>query len=141
MRTWFQSQSSSSATIMGKEVLTPWPISGFLATIVTIPSGATDTKAESCAGAATLADVVCRARAGSGSKASSTKPPPANNDALRTVRRLRSVPASSCNMARLLFQSGGDLNRALNPVVTTTAAEVARHRGVDLFDRGASGLL
>src|SRR5207249_3804174 len=33
MRTWLQSQSSSSATIIGSEVFTPWPISGFFDTI------------------------------------------------------------------------------------------------------------
>ena len=45
MRTSFQSTSSSSAIIMGRWVFTPWPISGFLAMIVTMPSAATRTNA------------------------------------------------------------------------------------------------
>ena len=40
MRTSFQSTSSSSAMIIGRLVLMPWPISGFFAMIVTMPSGA-----------------------------------------------------------------------------------------------------
>ena len=40
MRTSFQSTSSSSAISMGSMVLMPWPISGFLAMMVTTPSGA-----------------------------------------------------------------------------------------------------
>ena len=39
MRTFAQSTSSSSATIIGSEVLIPCPISGFLETIVTRLSG------------------------------------------------------------------------------------------------------
>ena len=39
-RTSFQSTSSSSAMIIGSIVLMPWPISGFFAMIVTMPSGA-----------------------------------------------------------------------------------------------------
>ena len=35
MRTWLQSQSSSSATIIGSDVLMPCPISGFFDTMVT----------------------------------------------------------------------------------------------------------
>ena len=40
MRTSFQSTSSSSAMIIGSIVFMPCPISGFLAMIVTMPSGA-----------------------------------------------------------------------------------------------------
>jgi hypothetical protein len=52
MRTSFQSTSSSSAISMGSIVFTPWPISGFFAVMVTMPSGAIRTKASSAAGAA-----------------------------------------------------------------------------------------
>ena len=38
-RTFFQSTSSSSAMSIGSIVLMPWPTSGFLAVIVTTPSG------------------------------------------------------------------------------------------------------
>ena len=43
MRTFDQSASSSSAINMGMEVFTPWPISGFLLTTSTQPSGWTVT--------------------------------------------------------------------------------------------------
>ncbi len=39
MVTSFQSTSSSSAISMGSMVRTPWPTSGFLAMMVTLPSG------------------------------------------------------------------------------------------------------
>ena len=45
MRTFFQSTSSSSAMIIGSIVFTPCPISGFLAMIVTMPSGVMRMKA------------------------------------------------------------------------------------------------
>src|SRR2546430_2543231 len=45
MRTSFQSTSSSSAMSIGSIVLMPWPISGFLAMIVTMPVGAMRMKA------------------------------------------------------------------------------------------------
>jgi len=45
MRTSFQSTSSSSAIIMGRLVFTPWPISGFLPMMVTMPSAAMRMKA------------------------------------------------------------------------------------------------
>ncbi len=41
IRTFVQSTSSSSAISIGSMVFTPWPISGFLAVIVTMPSGIT----------------------------------------------------------------------------------------------------
>src|SRR5262249_36176686 len=134
MRTWLQSQSSSSATIIGSEVFTPCPISGFFETMVTTPSGAMETKADSSAAAAAAEP---RARTGSETKASSARPPPARSDAFRTVRRLRSVPEVSRDTAALLFHSGRNPDRAADAVVAGTAADVARHRGVDLLVRGA----
>src|SRR5215470_16283018 len=137
MRTWLQSQSSSSATSIGREVFTPCPISGFFETMVTRPSGAMDTNAESCAGAAAAEP---SARMGSVTKASKARPPPASRDALSTVRRLRPVPEGSCDTAGLLFHSGCNPDRAANAVVTGTAAEVARHRRIDLLVRGPRGV-
>src|SRR5215467_8388994 len=134
MRTWLQSQSSSSATIIGSEVFTPWPISGFFDTMVTSPSGAIETKAESSAGAV-APSAAPSARAGSGMMALSARPPPASSDALSTVRRVRSVPECSGDTTALLLQAGGHPDRAADPVVAGTAADVARHGCIDLLVR------
>src|SRR5262249_48906062 len=134
MRTWLQSQSSSSATIIGSEVFTPWPISGFLETIVTVPSVAMETKAESCAGAVLFSPVAPSASAGSGISASSASPPPARREALSSARRSSPVADSSCNTAGLLFlHACGNPNGAADPVVTAAAAEVAGHCRVELI--------
>src|SRR5213082_803903 len=105
MRTWLQSQSSSSATIIGSEVFMPCPISGFLDTIVTVPSGAMETKADSCVGGALFLSLASRTPAGSGSRASSARPPPASSDALSTVRRVRSAAACSCDTTRTYLKT------------------------------------
>src|SRR6266853_3156552 len=136
MRTWLQSQSSSSATIIGSDVFMPWPISGFLDTMVTIPSGAIETKAESSAGAAVFRSIASKTPAGSGIRASSAKPPPASNDALSTVRRLRPAAVSSCDTSGLLFHTRSDPDRTSNPVVAAAAADVAGHCGVNLISIG-----
>jgi hypothetical protein len=49
MRTWLQSASSSSASIMGSAVCTPWPISECGTITVTVPSGAIFTQVVSSA--------------------------------------------------------------------------------------------
>src|SRR5215469_745153 len=136
MRTCCQSQSSSSATIIGSDVFTPCPISGFFATIVTVPSGATDMKAESSAiDAAPPSPVRVRpvANAGTGIRMSSARPPPANKDALRTVRRPTHVfTPRSRDMAALRFGVGSDLNRSANPLIAPAAADVASHCAINL---------
>src|SRR5256885_1590897 len=134
MRTWLQSQSSSSATIIGSEVFMPCPISGFLDTMVTVPSGAMETKAESCAGAAVFPSIASNTPAGSGIRASSARPPPASSDALSTVRRVRSAAACSCDTTSLLFHTRSDPDRTSNPVVAAAAADVAGHCRVNLID-------
>src|SRR5207248_5708481 len=134
MRTWLQSQSSSSATIIGSEVFTPWPISGFLDTMVTVPSGAMETKAESCVGGALFPSLAPKTPAGSGIRASSARPPPASSDALSTVRRVRSAAACSCDTTSLLFHTRSDPDRTSNPVVAAAAADVAGHCRVNLID-------
>src|SRR6516162_3534075 len=125
MRTWLQSQSSSSATIIGRDVLMPWPISGFFATMVTVPSGAMETNAESAA-AELLSPIASRADAGSGISASSAKPPPARSEALSTARR-SSMAGASGDMTALLVHAGSNADGAADPVVTGAAADVARH--------------
>src|SRR5436190_6433697 len=136
MRTWLQSQSSSSASIIGSEVFTPWPISGFLDTMVTVPSGAMETKAESCAGAAVFPSIASKTAAGSGIRASSARPPPASSDALSTVRRVGPAAVVSCDMTGLLSHNRSDPDRTSNPVVAAAAADVAGHCGVNLIGIG-----
>src|SRR4051794_31766858 len=108
MRTWVQAQSNSSAIIMGSEVLMPWPISGFFATMVTMPSGAIDTNADKVAGAPGPS-----ARTGNGIIASRANLPPARNAVFSTVRRLM----ASGNMVGILMHAGGHLDGGLDPVV------------------------
>src|SRR5215470_19247553 len=139
MRTWLQSQSSSSATIIGRDVLTPWPISGFFATMVTVPSGAMETNAESTAAAELLSSIASSADAGSGISASSARPPPARREALRTARR-SSMAGASGDMTALLFHAGSNADGAADPVVTGAAADVAGHGRVDLRIARASRL-
>jgi hypothetical protein len=69
MRTSSQATSSSSAMIIGSEVAMPWPMSGFLAKMVTIPSAPIRTKAFSDAGPAASA-----ARAAGAIRKASTSP-------------------------------------------------------------------
>src|SRR5256885_5582469 len=136
MRTWLQSQSSSSATIIGSEVFTPCPISGFLDTMVTVPSGAMKQKAKSCAGATVFISIASKTAAGSGIRASSARPPPASSDALSTVRRVGSAAVFSCDTIRLLFHTRSDPDRTSNPVIAAAAADVAGHGGVNLLGIG-----
>src|SRR5207302_4889589 len=136
MRTWLQSQSSSSATIIGSEVFMPCPISGFLDTMVTVPSRAMETKTESCVGTTVLPSIAPKTPAGSGISASSAKPPPASSDALSTVRRVRPAAVCSCDTTGLLFHTRSDPDRTSNPVVAAAAADVAGHCGVNLISIG-----
>src|SRR5215469_2399944 len=97
--------------------------------MVTVPSAAMETKAESCAAALLLPAAASQALAGRGISASSARPPPASSDALSTVRRSRRTRDCS-----------SDTDGAANPVVAAAAAEVAGHRGVDLIDAGLGGV-
>src|SRR5215472_13473845 len=119
---------------MGSEVFTPWPISGFLETIVTVPSAAMATKAESCAGAVLFPSVASRANTGSGINASRASPPPARSEALSTARRSSPATGNSCDTAGLLFfHTRGNPNGSADPVVTAAAADVAGHCRVELL--------
>ncbi len=81
---WFQSASSSSATNIGSIVLMPWPISGFLPTMVMVLSGAIEMNALSVAG---VGAAPTAARAITGIVADNISPPPASAPALSSVRR------------------------------------------------------
>src|SRR2546429_170390 len=111
MRTSFQSTSSSSAMSMGRCVLTPWPTSGFLLTMVTMPSAATRRNAvgSKAAGGACGA---CAKISAAGSKWRATRiPPPATADTRRKLRRSRSVactgPPYCVHLVRAKFVAGG----------------------------------
>src|ERR1700730_9885079 len=143
MRTCCQSQSSSSATIIGSDVFTPCPISGVFETIVIVPSGATDMKAESSATEVVPAFVVrarLRANPGAGIRMWSARPPPASSEALSTVRRSMDVMSCSADMAALLAYVGGDFNGSANPVIASAATDVPSHCAIDLAGAGSGSL-
>src|SRR5215469_2599779 len=107
--------------------------------MVTVPSGATETKAESCPAAALFPPTAFLALGGRGIRTSSASPPPASNDALSMVRRSRR--ATSRDMAAFLIgRACGNADGAANPVVAAAAAQVAGHRRVDLRDAWLRGL-
>jgi hypothetical protein len=85
--TFFQSTSSSSAISIGSIVLTPWPISGFLATIVMTPSVVMRMYALGV-NAAGACGVIHDASASAGSiYEASAMPPPASAVTRRKARR------------------------------------------------------
>ena len=97
MTTWFQSQSSSSAISIGSIVLMPWPISGFLETIVTRPSGAIETKVESRAASfAAVPLIAADSRPGQQSLRAPARRRPA-------ARRARSVRRSMPGADRIML--------------------------------------
>src|SRR5882724_5974080 len=88
MTTSFQATSSSSAKIMGKAVLVPWPTSGLGARMVTTPDGLMRGKivtgnSESLAARAPPALI--------GRVAVNNKPPPTAPLAIRKLRRVIAV--------------------------------------------------
>src|SRR5690606_5583791 len=133
MRTCSQSASISSAISIGSMVLMPWPISGFLPTMVIRLSGVMLTKALSTAGADEPAPVVA-ARATSGIEAVSRRPPPARAPALSNVRRLRLAAAARLRGSCIgCLPVCGERDRIADARVAGAAADVAGHRGVDLL--------
>ena len=86
-RTFFQSASSSSAMIIGSIVFTPCPISGFLAAIVTMPSGVMRMNALSSPGSADAAPNASPCIR-PGTYVASRMPPPAMAETRRKSRRV-----------------------------------------------------
>src|SRR6185437_56096 len=104
--------------------------------MVTTPSGAMSTKAESSARALPGRTLAPSARTGMGINASSANPPPASNEALRTVLRSRLTPWESCNTAALLCRGRHarcNPDGASDTVVATATANVACHGGMQLL--------
>src|SRR5690606_3669957 len=127
MRTCDQSASSSSAISIGSIVLMPWPISGFLPTIVMMLSGEIVTKALSEAPSA----MPVAAPAAKGIVAVSASPPPASTPALRTARRDISMVAVS-GIGRSIGTGRGHGDCLLDPAITRAAADIAVHCRIDL---------
>ena len=147
MRTFFQSTSSSSAMSIGSIVFTPWPISGFFAMIVTMPSGVMRMNAFGANSAAGSARASASRRVARLEVASpSSRPPPASAVTRRNRGGDRRV--SWCSWSRLLTSGRGVAGEPASPSalaapaalvdrladaqVGPAAADVAVHRRVDV---------
>src|SRR5690349_9617105 len=148
-RTRLQSQPSSSATTIGMDVHTPWPISECLSRIVTLSSGAMRMNAFGdtggfVAGAGSAANA---RRAATGTMNATTRPAAADftnarrpSPAVSGAAVVVSADANgtgSCmpsrHMAALLRREfGGAMHGAADALVGAAATEVARHRGIDV---------
>src|SRR5580765_5194628 len=129
-RTWLQSQPSSSATTIGMDVQTPWPISECLRRIVTLSSGAMRMNAFGDTGffAAAGASSASARRIAVGTKNAMTSAPPV----LRNVRREGAAGSRSRHMAFLLRECRGAMHGRADALVRAAAAKIAGHRGVDV---------
>src|SRR5688572_3113431 len=145
MVTLLQSTSSSSAMIIGSMFITPWPTSGFLLTMVTLPSAAILTKAFGCI-APPPPPGPCANRSASRWKAT-TIPPPASALTRRKERRssvvvMAAPPLFRGRAGRSGFRRarGRHGRRAVNGLadahVGAAPAEIAVHRRVDVVVRG-----
>src|SRR3984957_2110917 len=136
-----QSASSSSATISGMPVRTPCPISDRWQTMVTVPSGAMETKARG------LLTVPCgmpsaphlgasSASAGrDGRTCTASTRPVVERMPLRTPRRLTfSMPdvVTISRMCLVILRSRSLLDGGANALIGPAAADVAVHRAVDV---------
>src|SRR5271154_1940636 len=136
-----QSAPISSATISGMPVRTPCPISERWQTMVTVPSGATDTKARG------LFTVPCgmpsaphlgasSASAGrDGITCTASTRPVVERMPLRIPRRLTfSMPEvdTISRMCLVILRSGSLLDGGANALIGPAAADVAVHRAVDV---------
>src|SRR5579871_5365646 len=100
VRTVFQSASSSSAIIIGSDVLTPCPISGFFAMIVTTPSRAMRMYPDSIVVVSSALPSRVLASARSARLTLSISPPPASRLACKKARRPRSGGRMDCGNAQ-----------------------------------------
>src|SRR3979490_3267365 len=125
IRTLDQSASSSSASSMGNEVVTPWPISERSTTTSTPPSAPLRSHALGANGAAAAA----RPRLVAGRWKPMTRPAPATPVASRNSRRVISGAALMSRSLRGAMDSGADA------LVGAAATDVG-HRRVDVGVRG-----
>src|SRR5688572_2382280 len=136
-----QSTSSSSAISIGSMFIMPWPISGFLLTIVTLLSGCSVTNAHACGSAAGPPGPWANTSSASSCRATS-KPPPAAALTLMKERRFRFLVMAPPLLGRATGRrdvrwtgrggAGRDLDRFADAHVGTAAAQVAGHRGRNL---------
>src|SRR5881296_275784 len=124
IRTFDQSASSSSASSMGSDVVTPWPISERSTTTSTLSSAPMRSHAFGANGAA-ASGAPPRPRPEAGRWNPMTSPAPAAPVVSRNSRRV--MPADAL-MSRSL---GGAVDGGANPLIGAAAADVG-HRGVDI---------
>src|SRR5712664_3452550 len=155
MRTSFQSTSSSSAISMGSMVLTPWPISGFFAVMVTMPSAPTRMNALGVRFAGGGPCGACPKSLGS-MYADKSTPPPAIALTFRKERRpiVLEIVAVAMIASLLLTRAGvavhrlrsvrgvarsqrrGFMNGLANAQISSATADVAIHGGVNILIAG-----
>src|SRR5580692_9449791 len=136
-----QSASISSATISGIPVRTPCPISERWQTMVTVPSGAMETKARGlltvpCGMPSAPHLGVASASAGrDGSTCTASTRPVVERMPLRTPRRLTfSMPdvVTSSRMCLVILRSRSLLDGGANALIGPATADIAVHRAVDV---------
>src|SRR6266704_2746372 len=125
MRIFDQSASSSSASSIGRDVVTPWPISERSTITSTLSSGLMRSHALGVKGAAGVGPN----RAPAGIWKPMTRPAPATAAVSRNSRRVTLVEARTLRLLRRAMDGGAD------SLVGAAAADV-RHRGVDVGVRG-----
>src|SRR5690606_12088506 len=125
-RTRLQSHSSSSATSMGSEVITPCPNSRCFTITVQVPSLPMWRNAFGATGFAAGAWASAWRPRPMGRKKAIARPPESAAEPLRKTRRERFA------MSGLLQRGARAADRLAHPLVGAAAAEVAAHRGVDV---------
>src|SRR5216110_2511642 len=125
IRTLDQSASSSSASSMGREVVTPWPISERSTTTSTLSSAPMRSQAFGANGAAAAAPPALRPAAGRWKPMTRLATPAAS----RNSRRVTSGAALTSRSLRGAMDGGAD------PLVGAAATDVG-HRRVDVGVRG-----
>src|SRR2546423_12846802 len=123
--TFDQSASSSSASSMGRAVVTPWPISERSTTTSTLPSVPMRSHALGANGAA----AAVRPRPAAGRWKPMTRPAPATVAVWRNSRR---VTSGAALMSRSLC---GAMDGGADPLVGAAATDIG-HRRVDVGVRG-----
>src|SRR5437879_5379295 len=147
MRTRFQSASSSSATIIGRLVRTPVPISARCATIVTMPSGAiaTNTRGSTTVPCGILsAPVWYAAKPGRDITGAAKTKPPASPRPFRMLRRetlstltYRSKPRSFLGLVRIFMSHPRrcKMDRVFDALVAAAPADIPGQGFADLVVR------
>src|SRR5271163_2713641 len=141
--TFDQSASSSSATISGMPVRTPCPISERWQTMVTVPSGAIDTKARGLftvpCGMPSPPHLGSSARAGrAGKTLTASTRPVVESKPFRTPRRLTFSmdEEATSRMCLVMSRSRGLLDGGADALIGATSTDVAVHDAIYIGIRG-----